>query len=95
MNTVPKGIYRHYKGHLYEVIDSTARHSETREDMVIYKALYGDFGIWVRPLKMFLEDVEINGKIQKRFEFIEGESSAKPSNELPIKLKGLEPKNSH
>ena len=71
MNTIQKGKYRHYKGHLYELI-GTARHSETLEDMAIYKALYGDFGIWVRPLKMFLEDIDINGKIQKRFEFLEG-----------------------
>ena len=70
MQTVKKGKYRHYKNYLYEVIGS-ARHSETLEDMVIYKALYGDFGIWVRPLKMFLEDVEVGGKIQKRFEFIQ------------------------
>lgn len=74
MSNIQKGKYRHYKGHLYEVID-TARHSETLEDMVVYKALYGDFGIWVRPLKMFLEDVEVNGKIQKRFEFINNELS--------------------
>ena len=72
--SIQKGKYRHYKGHLYEVT-GTARHSETLEDMVIYKALYGDFGIWVRPLKMFLEDIEVNSKIQKRFEFVENESS--------------------
>lgn len=74
MNKISKGKYRHYKGHLYDVID-IARNSETMEDMVIYKALYGDFGIWVRPLKMFLENVEVKGKIQKRFEFIEDELS--------------------
>lgn len=44
--------------------------------MVIYKALYGDFGIWVRPLKMFLEDIEVNGKIQKRLEFVGDGSSS-------------------
>lgn len=71
--SIQKGKYRHYKGNLYEVT-GTARHSETLENMVIYKALYGDFGIWVRPLKMFLEDVNVDGKIQKRFEPIEGES---------------------
>lgn len=72
---IQKGKYRHYKGHLYEVI-GTARHSESLEDMVVYKALYGDLGTWIRPLKMFLEDVKVNGKIQKRFEFAEGESSS-------------------
>lgn len=79
MNKISKGKYRHYKGHLYEVID-IARNTETLEDMVIYKALYGDFEIWVRPLKMFLEDVEVEGKIQKRFEPIEDELS----NAIPI-----------
>jgi GNAT superfamily N-acetyltransferase len=74
MSALQKGKYRHYKGHLYEVT-GTARHCETLEDMVIYKALYGDFEIWVRPLKMFLEDIEVNGKIRKRFEFVENESS--------------------
>ena len=69
MSSLKNGKYRHYKGNLYEVID-IARHSENLEEMVIYKALYGDFGLWVRPLKMFLEDVEIDGKIQKRFQLI-------------------------
>ncbi|ANN97205.1 TPA: DUF1653 domain-containing protein [Legionella pneumophila] len=70
MSFIKKGIYRHYKGNLYEVID-VARHSESLEDMVVYRALYGDFKLWVRPLKMFLEDIEINGEIQKRFELNE------------------------
>jgi hypothetical protein len=74
VKTIKIGKYRHYKGHLYEVT-GMARHSETLEDIVIYKALYGDFKIWVRPLKMFPEDIEVNGKIQKRFEFAENESS--------------------
>lgn len=72
--SLAKGKYRHYKGKLYEVIDR-AKHSENLEDMVIYRALYSDFGIWVRPLKMFLEDVKVNGNIQKRFEFIGDERS--------------------
>ncbi|AUH73379.1 DUF1653 domain-containing protein [Legionella sainthelensi] len=70
MSLIKKGKYRHYKGNLYEVID-IAKHSESLENMVVYRALYGDFGLWVRPLKMFLEAVEINGEIRKRFELIE------------------------
>jgi hypothetical protein len=68
-SSIPKGKYRHYKGGLYEVI-GIAKHSESMDDMVIYKALYGDFGIWVRPLEMFIEDIDVDGRVQKRFEFI-------------------------
>ncbi|WP_373779329.1 DUF1653 domain-containing protein [Neisseria dentiae] len=57
MNTTVKpGIYRHYKGNLYEVL-GTARHSETEEILVVYRALYGDYGLWVRPAAMFAESV--------------------------------------
>ena len=52
------GRYRHYKGKEYEVLE-VARHSETEEEMVVYRTLYGEFGLWVRPLSMFLETVEI------------------------------------
>lgn len=62
------GLYKHYKGNIYEVI-GIAKHSETLEDMVIYKATYQSEGsnLWVRPLKMFLETVIIDGVEQKRF----------------------------
>jgi cyclomaltodextrinase / maltogenic alpha-amylase / neopullulanase len=63
------GKYRHYKGKEYEVI-GVARNSETLEELVIYRALYGDFGIWARPIKMFLEEVEINGKKVPRFQYL-------------------------
>lgn len=63
------GIYRHYKGNLYQVL-LTARHSETGEWLVVYRALYGDYGVWVRPLTMFCESVEIDGKTLPRFELI-------------------------
>jgi hypothetical protein len=62
----PTGLYRHYKGGQYEVID-TARHSETREPMTVYRALYGANGLWVRPAAMFNEQVLIDGVMQPRF----------------------------
>ena len=63
------GIYRHYKGNTYEVI-GFAKHSETLEDMVIYKPLYGEGGTWVRPLSMWDNPIEVDGKTVKRFEYI-------------------------
>lgn len=63
------GKYRHYKGNEYEVI-GIAKHSETLEEVVIYKALYGEGEIWVRPLNMFIEQVEIQGKKVPRFEYL-------------------------
>ena len=68
--SVENGMYRHYKGSLYEVV-GVAQHSETDEKLVVYKTLYGDFGLWVRPLVMFLETVEVEGKTVPRFEFVE------------------------
>jgi len=62
----PTGRYRHYKGMLYEVI-GTVRHSETLEPMTLYRALYGERGLWVRPAAMFLEEVVIDGARQSRF----------------------------
>lgn len=64
-----KGIYKHYKGNLYEVF-MTVQHSETEEWMVVYKALYGDEGMWVRPYEMFMEKVIIEGKEVARFAYI-------------------------
>lgn len=63
------GIYEHYKGNRYEVID-TVRHSETEELMVLYRTMYGDEELWVRPYTMFFEEVEVNGKLTPRFEFV-------------------------
>ncbi len=63
------GRYRHYKGNEYELI-GVGRHSETLEEMVIYKALYGNGEIWVRPLGMWDDIIIVNGKTVKRFEFI-------------------------
>lgn len=64
--TTPPGRYRHYKGGTYEVVD-TVRHSETCEPMTLYRALYGEQGLWVRPAAMFLETVVIDGVAQPRF----------------------------
>ena len=66
---VQPGRYRHYKGKDYEVI-GIARHSETLEELVVYRALYGDHGLWVRSRKMFEESVEVDGKAVPRFEFV-------------------------
>jgi cyclomaltodextrinase len=63
------GVYEHYKGNRYEVL-GVAKHSETLEDLVVYKKLYDDGGFWVRPLAMFVEDVEAGGKIIPRFKLI-------------------------
>lgn len=65
-----KGIYEHYKGNRYELID-IANHSETLEKMVVYRALYGKMELWVRPLSMWNEEVVVDGKKVKRFIFVE------------------------
>ena len=62
----PPGLYRHYNGNLYEVVD-TVRHSETLDPLTLYRALYGERGLWVRPAAMFMEEVEVNGIQQPRF----------------------------
>nr|WP_295778488.1 DUF1653 domain-containing protein [Rhodoferax sp.] len=67
----PPGLYRHYKGNLYEVVD-TVRHSETLEPLTLYRALYGEHGLWVRPAAMFMEDVVIGGVQQSRFTKVSG-----------------------
>lgn len=64
------GLYEHYKGFRYKVL-AIARHSETLEELVVYQALYGEGGVWVRPLTMFLENVTIDGKSQPRFKLVQ------------------------
>ena len=66
------GKYRHFKGNEYEVI-GIAKHSETLEEMVVYRALYGDGGYWVRPASMWDEEITRDGKTFKRFTYIEEE----------------------
>jgi hypothetical protein len=67
---IKTGIYRHYKNKLYEVSD-VATHSESLEQLVVYKPLYGESKLWVRPLAMFNEEVTVEGIQMKRFTFVE------------------------
>lgn len=69
MNALKPGRYRHFKGNEYELLH-VAKHSETLEDMVVYRALYGAHGIWVRPASMWNETVERDGKRVQRFTYI-------------------------
>lgn len=71
MEIIKLGRYRHFKGKEYEVL-GVAKHSETLEEMVVYRALYGNHDIWVRPLSMWDELVERNGVTVKRFTYIGG-----------------------
>ena len=83
MGKIREGIYRHYKGKRYEVL-GTAHHSETLEELVVYRALYktrfGRNSLWVRPQKMFLEKVVLGGVKVPRFRFISG----KPKKTVPM-----------
>lgn len=69
MESIKPGRYRHFKGKEYEVL-GVARHSETEEELVVYRALYGDFGLWVRPVSMWNETVERDGKTFRRYTYI-------------------------
>lgn len=77
VHAIPTGCYRHYKGNMYEVI-GIARHSETKEPMVVYRALYGDGGLWVRPADMWNETVERGGNVYTRFCAIEMPKEQEP-----------------
>lgn len=66
------GRYRHYKGRDYQVL-GVARHSETEEELVVYRCLYGDFSLWVRPLAMFTENVLVDGRELPRFTWLGAE----------------------
>lgn len=70
MSQIPLGKYQHYKGKYYQVLE-VARHSETLEELVVYQLLYDDYSWWVRPLKMFEEFVEVDGKLVPRFKLVE------------------------
>lgn len=68
------GLYRHYKGPEYRVI-GVAKHSETEQELVVYQALYGEFGLWVRPLAMFCEPVVVEGETVPRFALVRAETA--------------------
>ena len=89
MNPIPIGIYRHYKGNQYEVI-GFAKYSETLEDMVVYKALYGERGTWVRPLSMWDNPIEVDGKTVKRFEFVGENMGTDNQQDLNEALRAIE-----
>ncbi len=71
MTSIPTGRYRHYKGNEYTVL-GVERHSETQEELVVYRQGYGDRSLWVRPKQMFLETIEIDGRAVPRFQFLGG-----------------------
>ena len=72
---IPTGRYRHYKGGEYQVY-GTAHHSETEELLVVYRPLYGEGDLWVRPLKMFSETVDVSGKKVPRFELVKADTES-------------------
>ena len=72
MTTVSPGRYQHYKGREYTVL-GTALHSETQEELVVYRQEYGEYGLWVRPKQMFLEMVTVDGQLVPRFRFLRAE----------------------
>ncbi len=72
--TIATGLYQHYKGQQYRVL-GVAQHSETEESLVVYQALYGEFGLWLRPLSMFTEQVLVEGVLQPRFALLQREES--------------------
>jgi hypothetical protein len=75
MPSVQSGRYRHYKGNEYTVI-GVARHSETEEELVVYRQEYGEYGLWVRPAAMFAETVEVEGRQVPRFALLADASGA-------------------
>jgi peptidylprolyl isomerase len=92
-----KGIYRHFKGQFYEVLD-LARHSETEELFVVYRPLYGEGGTWIRPAEMFFDFVKREGKTQPRFTYIadrcdfSGDNNPRPKKQLTNAIYHLTPK---
>jgi hypothetical protein len=86
---IPLGTYRHYKGNLYEVV-GFAKHSETLENMVVYRALYGERGTWARPLSMWDNPIEVDGKEVKRFKYVGDGEAPTTRSELCEALRSIE-----
>jgi hypothetical protein len=82
---IQTGLYRHYKGQQYRVF-GVVQHSESEETLVLYQALYGAFGVWVRPLSMFIEQVEIEGQLQPRFALLQAEETCLFDQKTAINL---------
>ena len=79
MKKISMGVYRHYKGNLYQVLH-IATHSETGEKLVVYRALYGVYGVWVRPVAMFNQMIEVDGKMLPRFAQVVQDEFIKPNH---------------
>jgi hypothetical protein len=77
------GLYQHFKGAFYHVL-GVSRHSETLETFVVYRALYGDYELWIRPIENFQAEIEIDGKKMPRFKFITTLFEEAPSIDRPI-----------
>ena len=84
MTQIAKGIYRHYKGPYYKVLD-VATHSESEESLVVYQTLYGDNDTWVRPLSMFAESVDVNGEACPRFAYVDPQTEVLEMAVLNVK----------
>ena len=83
--TIKTGLYQHYKGPYYRVVDM-AKHSETDEELVIYQALYGEKGMWARPRSMFIQTIEIDGVVKPRFDYIDPQTEVLELAILNVKL---------
>ena len=86
---VPPGLYRHYKGRFYQVL-GTARHSESLEPMTVYRALYGEHGLWVRPAAMFAEEITIDGVPCQRFQRVQDATPAPEQSAQADEAGGLD-----
>lgn len=89
MNTLRPGIYKHYKGNLYQVME-VATHSETLEKVVVYRPLYGERALWVRPLAMFTEEVEVSGVMVPRFAWQSAGPAPEAIKAAPAQVKSVD-----